>query len=607
MIYANDVQIVIDHDDETTTTTTSRSSSSSSTSSATTIDDRYDHDTDHDDDTDTDDDNCTTPRSTSSSSHPRSSGTTAASTTGTTTTTSSSSTSSFHKFIQNLAVLGDSSFAVGMSFGLFLLSLVLAAVVVSFDEEEINNNTNDVYDHNKHTTRSTTSISSTSDTVIPPVWTDCWDLFRTTITTIFMAAASSWHATTTGNTNDTTTSSIKKIDDDEDDSSVVVLGPIPDIGPARIFQIHQEDEKQTVHDEDTRNKNKNNILSREMIELFEQEGVLALRGLLEPEVFHALDTATAHIVTQERHSHAEKERTRLEQQQQQQQQPRRRRSMDVHNNNLNNNKSNKPVSLASKKKQQFFKVQPFALFSQQHQQHDGEEENNNDSTSDNDTTTTATNNTNTNTSTMRSSPFVQVAMLSKIPQVVADLMRLTTKKKKKTDTATTATTATATTATATAYHTTNNDNNTTIRILRDIFLAKDEEEYICGWHVDDVGFWPALVEDQQQQHGCDNEDREDDALPVVGINAWIALDDMPVQDGGGLAVAVGSHHAAWKDRVYELTGSTHTYPTGGYTSSHDIVQNRPGHGTCNIQHTGPRYHQRMEETKRIYDIQRTCY
>ena len=27
-----------------------------------------------------------------------------------------------------------------------------------------------------------------------------------------------------------------------------------------------------------------------------------------------------------------------------------------------------------------------------------------------------------------------------------------------------------------------------VRLLRDIFLAKDHEEYICGWHVDDEGF-----------------------------------------------------------------------------------------------------------------------
>jgi len=128
-------------------------------------------------------------------------------------------------------------------------------------------------------------------------------------------------------------------------------------------------------------------------------------------------------------------------------------------------------------------------------------------------------------------------------------------------------------------------SNQTVRILRDIFLAKDEEEYICGWHVDDIGFWPALSD-------------------APGVNAWIALDDMPVDRGGGFAVAVGSHTASWREAAYNLTGSTHTYPVGGFKSSRDILQNRPGNGTCNIKDTAPHLHRRMEETKRIYDLKR---
>jgi hypothetical protein len=46
-------------------------------------------------------------------------------------------------------------------------------------------------------------------------------------------------------------------------------------------------------------------------------------------------------------------------------------------------------------------------------------------------------------------------------------------------------------------------------MLRDIFLAKDSEQFVCGWHVDDTGFWPAVAE-------------------APGVNAWIAVDDMPV-------------------------------------------------------------------------------
>jgi len=38
------------------------------------------------------------------------------------------------------------------------------------------------------------------------------------------------------------------------------------------------------------------------------------------------------------------------------------------------------------------------------------------------------------------------------------------------------------------------DYNETLRMLRDVFLVKDSGQYICGWHVDDLGFWPTMAE-----------------------------------------------------------------------------------------------------------------
>jgi hypothetical protein len=155
------------------------------------------------------------------------------------------------------------------------------------------------------------------------------------------------------------------------------------------------------------------------------------------------------------------------------------------------------------------------------------------------------------------SSFFDVAMMSAIPMVATRLLQ------KHQDTCT----------------------NETVRILRDIFLAKDEEQYVCGWHVDDIGFWPALAD-------------------APGVNAWISLDDMPIELGGGFALAVGSHKATWRHDAYVLTGSTHSFPNGGFNSSSDILHNRPGNGTCNIKDTASHLHRRMEETKRIYDIKR---
>lgn len=103
--------------------------------------------------------------------------------------------------------------------------------------------------------------------------------------------------------------------------------------------------------------------------------------------------------------------------------------------------------------------------------------------------------------------------------------------------------------------------------------------------VDDFGFWPA-------------------AATAAGINAWIAIDDMPVDGGGSFALAVGSHEASWKDEAHFVTGATTTVPTNGFRSAADMFSNRTGSGTCNIKTTAPHLYRRMEETKRIYELQR---
>ncbi|VEU42583.1 unnamed protein product [Pseudo-nitzschia multistriata] len=269
------------------------------------------------------------------------------------------------------------------------------------------------------------------------------------------------------------------------------LGPIPNIAPPRIFHVNDE-----LGDK--------NLVSEEMQEAFDRDGVIAVRGLLDPALLSALDDATQMIVSRQKEKDKAKSKT-------------------------------KPKVLTGRKKapKQFFTVNQGTIFSSV----DG------------------------GNSTSVDSPFVKVAMTSKIPQVIAGLIGFDCE---------------------TCEHA-----NKTLRILRDIFLAKDEEEYVCGWHVDDVGFWPAIVEELGEP---------------VGVNAWIALDDMPTEIGGGFALAVGSHSSPWKEEAYRSIGSTHSFPKAGFNSSRDILQNRPGNGTCNIEHTAPHLHRRMEETKRVYNI-----
>lgn len=122
---------------------------------------------------------------------------------------------------------------------------------------------------------------------------------------------------------------------------------------------------------------------------------------------------------------------------------------------------------------------------------------------------------------------------------------------------------------------------TTLRVLRDIFLVKDPDDaYICGWHVDDLGFWPATPESP-------------------GINAWIALEE----NQSSFAVAVGSHIAKWRHQAYYETGASVNFPPGGYRDAADYLAHRTGSGTCNLKTAAPHMHRRMEETARLYTLQ----
>lgn len=293
-----------------------------------------------------------------------------------------------------------------------------------------------------------------------------------------------------------------------EDAAYRELGPRPKIGPPTIFQVEPSlggrDRESAV----------DNLVSIEMRELFDKEGVIAIRGLLDPKLLDELDQESMKLVIQQR----EKEESRAKV---------------------------RPKVLTGRPRspKQFFTVNQGVIFlpSPSIDSNDGNDVVDVDEQNDDENI----------------SVFAKVALMSPIRNVVAALLNLDG------ETCT----------------------NETIRVMRDIFLAKDEEEYICGWHVDDIGFWPALAD-------------------APGINAWIALDDMPVRHGGGFALAVGSHRASWREVAYNVTGSTHTFPKDGYKSLKDTLQSRPGNGTCNIKDSAPHLYRRMEESKRIYEIKR---
>jgi ectoine hydroxylase-related dioxygenase (phytanoyl-CoA dioxygenase family) len=303
------------------------------------------------------------------------------------------------------------------------------------------------------------------------------------------------------------------------------LGPIPNIDPPFIFTV-QLDEMGEIQFND--NDTYNNIH-----DAFYKDGVVAIRGLLSEDLLRQLDDESLIVVQ-------DLVESRIQQ--------------SIQTKNSTASISPKSTQQNKKKLLQFFTVKHRILFQ------------------------------NKNSQTL--SAFANVAIRSAIPSLVAALHYNYTKPFTK-----------MMENEISANGSISNDNRldellrskTTqnIRVLRDIFLAKDNEQFVCGWHVDDMGFWPVTQDSP------------------TGINVWVAIDDMPPSDGGGFAVAVQSHVAPWRNEAHIATGSSMHFPLPhGYTDASHMLMNRTGGGTCNIKQIAPHLHQRMEETSRLYDIRR---
>lgn len=168
--------------------------------------------------------------------------------------------------------------------------------------------------------------------------------------------------------------------------------------------------------------------------------------------------------------------------------------------------------------------------------------------------------------------FRNVALRSKLPQVAAELMGLDTEKEE------------------------------TVKVLRDIFLGKSvHEEKCCGWHVDDHSFWP-----QSYQH---TNSKEEDATPDTGapaaatdgINAWIAMRDMPAQYGGSLGLAPGSHKAEWRHDAYESLGLDFRKPAQTKEQVYQSIKEN-GFLSCILDQTSPELSNQMDQVGHVPDL-----
>jgi hypothetical protein len=309
----------------------------------------------------------------------------------------------------------------------------------------------------------------------------------------------------------TTPGSVAPLPPQSAPAPVVHLGPLPKMGPAHMYSVEdlfsrQDDDIEESCQSSSSSSNSEfdpscarngPLVTEEIRQAFQRDGVIAIRGLIPSDLMHRLDVASDILVAQQQQT------------------------------------SQSERSTKKRSNTQFHTVRLGALFLDPPKQE----------------------------SEGPLSAFRHVSLDSMVPQIAGQLLwtpeELSSLKNK----------------------------NDTVRVIRDIFLAKDDDEYVCGWHVDDLGFWPATAEH-------------------AGVNAWIAIDDMPLESGGGFALAIGSHMAPWKDHAYRATGSSHTWPVEGYQSAADLVTNRTGAGTCNMQTAAPEINDRMEQTMRLYDIQK---
>ena len=155
------------------------------------------------------------------------------------------------------------------------------------------------------------------------------------------------------------------------------------------------------------------------------------------------------------------------------------------------------------------------------------------------------------------SAFRDVALRSSIPFVAAELMGLDA----------------------------DEDN---VRVLRDVFLGKHIlEQKHCGWHVDDNSFWPESYTSTPS---------------VDGINAWIAMQDMPSKYGGALGLAPGSHNAEWRHTAYESLGLDLKDDS---KSKQDVYRHIKDNGflSCILHQTNQELHDRIEAIGQVPDLQ----
>ena len=129
-----------------------------------------------------------------------------------------------------------------------------------------------------------------------------------------------------------------------------------------------------------------------------------------------------------------------------------------------------------------------------------------------------------------------------------------------------------------------------------MFLAKGHESTSsCGWHVDDQMFWPAAYQLPRPFQ-----------VDQSGVNAWIALDDMPAEYGGSMAVSPSSHARdfSWKSEALAALNFDDRFGNG--ISKDDLFEMMKSGkvDSCALEKVAPHVYDDIELSKQEFNFKR---
>lgn len=119
---------------------------------------------------------------------------------------------------------------------------------------------------------------------------------------------------------------------------------------------------------------------------------------------------------------------------------------------------------------------------------------------------------------------------------------------------------------------------------------------MCDYHVDDQQFWPSRYKSEASLASGKDQD---------GVNVWLALDDMPADCAGSMAVVPGSHRAEWRVRAYDALGQNRDVDVD--YSVEDLVRyfaDPERRGTCTIGNVDAELRDMIDAQSKIFDLKR---